>query len=201
MSKQKFKGKTLYTKTSVRNIIKIYELCEAPTQWYQDANLYAAKLAQEYNYTTAQICGVIAAFSPLKSWTENKVITELYLKSGKCKHTKTMKNKAAAILKTTDIEEIAVILNGNKITSFFLNMLQPNNTEAVTIDRHAIAIILGRPIKENEGNFTDKQYLFFVNCYKIAAKKLDIVPSLLQSATWEKWRELKKEENFLEVPF
>ena len=199
--RQKFKNKTLYTKTVVRNILTIYDLCEAPAAWYNDANEYAAKLAKEYNYTTAQICGVIAAFSPLKSWVENKVITELYLKSGTCKHTTAMKKKAAAILKTTDIEEIATILNGNKITSFFLNMLEPNNTEAVTIDRHAIAIALGRPIKENEGNFTDKQYLFFVNCYKIAAKKVGVVPSLLQSATWERWRELKKEENFLEVPF
>lgn len=202
MSKQKFKGRTLYTKTTVRNILDVYFQCENATNWYHDANLYAAELAKKHNYSLAKICGVIAALSPLKSWDENKIIAEMFLRSGRCKHTKTMKNKAVSILNGTgDVAEIADILNGNKITSFFLNILYPNKAENVTIDRHAVAVALGRNAKENELQLTAGQYQFFVNCYKIAAESEGVNPAFMQSATWEKWRELKNAAKFAEVPF
>src|SRR5690606_32788242 len=135
-------------------------------------------------------------------WDENKIIARSFLTGGSCKHTAVMKNKAIAILKSSgSAEEIAEILNGNKITSFFLNILFPSRENNVTIDRHAIAIALGRNAKDNEQQLTTGQYLFFENCYKIAAEKRNVNPAFMQSATWEKWRELKTAAKFEEVPF
>lgn len=200
--KQKFKSRTLYTKTTVRNILAIYDQCEAPTEWYKDANNFAKDLARLTNYSTVKICGVIAALSPLKSWDENKIIARSFLTGGPCKHTAVMKAKAVAILKSDgSVESICEILNGNKITSFFLNIVDPEASDAVTIDRHAISIALGRNLTEAEQRLTLGQYQFFVNCYKIAASKVGVNPAKMQSATWEKWRELKNAKKYEDVPF
>jgi len=61
----------------------------------------------------------------------------------------------------------------------------------VTIDRHAIAIALGRTAKDNELQLTPKQYDWFQDCYRYLADRLGIRPSLLQSITWEIWRVIK----------
>jgi hypothetical protein len=202
MGKQKFKGKTLYTKTVVRNILAIYDLCGAPSLWYQDANKFAQSLSSSTGYDLSKVCGVIAALSPLKSWDQNKIIARSFLTGGPCKHTGVMKAKASAILKSSgSAEDIAEILKGNKIVSFFLNILRPETNNDVTIDRHALAVALGRNMKDNEQQISDKQYLFFVNCYRIAAEMRNVTPMFMQSATWEKWRELKAETKFVDVPF
>lgn len=202
MKTQKFKGQKLTTKKAVKNILEIYNQATDATNWYIDANKYAKDLSILTGYPVIKICGVIAALSPLKSWDENKIIAKSFLTGGKAKHTKVMVNKAKDILAGSgEIEEICNILNGNKITSFFINLYLPAKKDNVTIDRHALAVILGRNIKDNEAQITKKQYEFFEDCYKIAAAKVNVNPNYMQSAVWEKWRELKNEAKFEDVPF
>jgi len=200
--KQKFKGKTLYTKTVVRRIMEVYDKATNRKDWYKEANDFAFTLSYKIWDKTpatrkkahAKVCGVIAAFSPLKSWDENMVIANLFIKTGQIKHTKTMGNKAKDILISDgEVDTISEILNGNKITSFFLNILNPSDSQAVTIDRHAISIAIGYSITDNF-QMTGKQYEFFSNCYRIASQKAGILPLQMQAITWTKWREMKKEK-------
>ena len=195
--RQKFKNRTLYTKRVVNNILSIYDQCERPTQWYHDANKFARNLSKLTGISTAKVCGVIAALSPLKSWDENKIIARMYLTGGPFKHTAAMKAKADAILAGSgEYQEICEILNGNKISAFFMNLYFPGEVDNVTIDRHALAVALGRTIEDNEAQITTKQYQFFERCYQIAAKKSNVTPMFMQSAVWERWRELKAEKKY-----
>jgi len=196
-NKQKFKGKTLYRKRVIDNILKVYndETFIFGLDWYEDANEYAHKLAKLHNVDVRQVCGIIAALSPLKSWSENKRITELFLSSGKKLHVQNFHDKAISILTNVDVNDdyIVEVLNGNKITNFYFNIAYPGYRGAVTIDRHAISIAIGRSIKHAEGiGVTEKQYNFFKLCYIEVGRLLEVRPSSIQSVTWEKWRKLKQ---------
>jgi hypothetical protein len=206
-NKQKFKGSTLYRKRCVDNIIKVYNnpKFEGGSSWYNDAHELANSLAKQFGLTTLQVAGIISAFSPLKSWDENKKIAKQFLTNGNGKHTKVMKQKAIDIKlynSTLEREFILTTLNGNKISNFFLNIAYPNESTSVTIDRHAIAVILGRNATENEGKgITDAQYEFLASCYRQASEILGVIPNQVQSVTWVKWRKLKNENKFADVPF
>ncbi|WZE63534.1 hypothetical protein PANI_CDS0014 [Maribacter phage Panino] len=205
MSKQKYNHKTLYTKTCVDNILKIYDNDTSTANvdnWYLKANDFAKTLSQRYDVQLSKVCGVIAALSPLKKWSENKRIAESFLLNGNAYHTKTMKDKAKSILKSDGgTSTIVDILNGDKITSFFLNILEPNNGNVVTIDRHALDICLGVYQGNVERRMTSNQYLFFVKCYLIAANERNLTPSEIQAVTWVKWRDINQEERYKDVPF
>ena len=207
INKQKFKGSTLFRKRCVDNILSVYHNPDfsGGYNWYDKANELANVLATKYGLTTLQVAGIIASLSPLKSWEENKKIAVQFLINGNGKHTEAMKSKARDIKAYSDSFErefILATLNGNKISSFFVNIAYPNEGSYVTIDRHAIAICLGRNINENEGKgITDKQYEFLASCYRQAAEILDIVPNKVQSVTWVKWRKLKNAKKFEDVPF
>lgn len=208
MNKQKFKGKTLFRKTCVDNIIKIYNdnrVKHEGHDWYATANELANSMAMEFGLTTLQVAGIIASLSPLKSWDANKRIARQFLINGNGKHTEAMKDKARQIKlynSSSQREFILATLNGNKISNFFLNIAFPFADNHVTIDRHAIAVILGRSIKGNEGaGITDKQYEFLASCYRDASKILGVLPNVVQSVTWVKWKQLKEYKKFETVPF
>ncbi len=197
MQKQKFNGQLFSTRKVVNNIIRIFQLSEQPNEWYEEAHILAQNLAYKYlgsnqGASLAKVCGIIAALSPLKSWDENKKIAESFLRDGRAKHTKMMSDKAKAILNGSgEIDEISEILNGLKITSFFLNILDPFSSAAVTIDRHAVSIAIGKKVTGDKLKMTGNQYEFFANCYRIAGAKLNLRPLTVQSTTWTTWRELK----------
>ncbi len=196
--KQKFKGQTLTTTKVVNNILRVYDQSTNNHNWYVEANTLAFELGKKYlpndteKVATAKVSGIIASLSPLKSWDENKKITITFLQGGKAKHTAVMVNKAKLILSSNgDVDVIAEILNGNKITSFFLNILQPYTSQAVTIDRHAISIAVGESLTGDQLQISTNQYKFFETCYRVAANKRNELPSQMQAVTWVKWRELK----------
>lgn len=208
VNKQKFKGSTLFRKRCVDNIIKVYNdnsVSHEGYNWYNEANQLANDMAVEFSLTNLQVAGIIASLSPLKSWHENKKIARQFCINGNGKHTKDFKAKAKAIKSynsSMQREFILATLNGNKIQNFFLNIAYPKADEHVTIDRHAISVVLGRSINEHEGKgITDKQYEFIASCYRDASKILGILPNQVQSVTWVKWRHIKNNRNFAEVPF
>ncbi|MCB1711802.1 MAG: hypothetical protein KDH96_04760 [Candidatus Riesia sp.] len=210
----KFKGSVLVLDKLVQNILEVFYQCssEDKVDWYVDANNFAGYLEKEYfkelkgnfNQRMAKSCGIIAALSPLKTWEENKKIAESFLKQGKAKHTKLFTNKAKDILTSTGTEEeIVAILKGDKISAFFLNILNPKDSSFLTIDRHAICIALGREATENEKKLTTSQYRFFELAYTIASSKVGVRPILMQSSTWVRWRKDKTEEvlDLTDTPF
>ena len=196
---QVYKGQQL-TRTVVKNnILRIWKMSseEDRHDWYKDALAYASYVALYIDGKKAinKACGVIAALSPVKTWSHNKTCALDLVTTGDCGHMKQFKQKAKDILASDGTDEtILSILNGNKISAFFLNIRYPDVANVITIDRHALSIALGRWITEEDyRGMTTKQYNFFVHCYVIAATQVGVTPLLMQSATWVKWRQIKSE--------
>jgi len=192
----KFLGKRLTSKQTVQNIIDVYTSADKGAEnWYNEANAFALSLVPLIKGVNkhAKACGIVAALSPLKKWNQNKKCAISFLLSGNAMHTGRMTKKAKDILHCSgEVEDIADILNGDKIKSFFLNIFYPNTSQCTTIDRHAICIAVGKVLNDDQLKITKKQYLFFDMCYRIAAEKMQTTPPKIQAVTWVHWRKMKK---------
>lgn len=186
-----FKANTLSRTVVKNNIIRVYNTSKDNTDWYADALKYCQYLATKHKIPLDNVIGVVSALSPRKNWTLNKRIAEDLIIDGTCGHMKVFVKKAQDILNADNEEQILSILNGQKITSFYLNIRYPDKNTSVTVDRHAIAVAIGRTATDIELSLTDKQYKFFEDCYRYTAEVLNIAPHLLQSITWEVWRKTK----------
>lgn len=176
-------------------IIKMYNLGDkADASWYTEAYKLSCELAQKYNTQTERVAGVIAALSPMKNWNMNIRLADDFFAGRKVGHTKAMVSKAEAI-GTADIKDIPAILNGNKITNFYSNIINPSCNTRVTIDRHAIMIAMGGVnLSQQELSLlanTDKKYKAIADAYRRAAKKLGVRPLEVQAVTWVVWRKIK----------
>jgi hypothetical protein len=123
-------------------------------------------------------------------------------------------SKAVKVLRNPSKESISTALgNAHKIRNFYNNILLPNADEfSVTIDTHAIAAALLRPLAgadlEVANNFGSKPkgakrsiknssvkgisgtYGIYADAYRKAAKARGILPREMQSITWEAVRGL-----------
>tara|TARA_R110000737_G_C14624761_1_gene494639 strand:- start:50659 stop:51282 length:624 start_codon:yes stop_codon:yes gene_type:complete len=194
MAKQKYKGKTLYTKTCVDNVVQLaMESNPDDRNWYQDAYNFALELSYQYNVGVQRVVGIIAALSPMKSWDENKRLAEEYLKGNRYGTYGTLLGKADDIMylehDNVSDENILDILNGQKISAFYLNINHYQKSTTVTVDRHAVEIAMDTILDNHQ--MTAKQYAFFQNVYIIASDKLGYLPHELQAVTWVSWRMLK----------
>lgn len=90
-----------------------------------------------------------------------------------------------------------------KVRDFYNNIFNPENTNAVTVDTHAVGAALFSVVSANDsvvadnfgnpGNTTSGQkgtYPIYFEAYRRAAKQLGILPRELQSITWEAIRAL-----------
>ena len=167
---------------------------KSDAMWYQDAYKIACSLAQKYNTQTERVAGIIAALSPLKRWDKNVELAEDLLAGRYVGHTKRMVAKAYKVSKC-DIADIPAVLNGNKITDFYSNIINPTCDTRVTIDRHAIMIAMGG-VHISQSDLaklcnTDKRYSAIAEAYRRAAKKLGVRPLEVQAVTWVVWRKIK----------
>lgn len=143
--------------------------------WYQEARQKACEIMDCHSLEKA--AGVIAALSPLKTWENNLEIAELLIKKGERKHVGHLCDKAEAILNGADIPST---LNGNKITNFYFNIVDPWDTKPVTIDRHALRMAGLR----HDLSLTTKQYEIVAQAYREAAKRKNILSNQMQAITW-----------------
>ena len=198
----RFKGQNLSRTKVKNNILRMWNDTTEDERhdWYKEANLYAFNLAAmllggSFPDNHRKVCGIIAALSPVKTWEQNKKIARDLLETGECGHMKQFVHKAKKIISCDGSDEsILSILNGRKISSFYLNIMYPASAEHVTIDRHALSICLGYWITEDDyRGMTANQYEFFVQCFVLAAVKVGVKPLLMQSATWVRWRKIKQD--------
>ena len=186
------------TRVKVKNnILKIWTQTSESERfdWYESAHNFA-KNNTSNEVELSKFIGVIAALSPLKSWNQNKSLAYDVYNGKKSGHMPVFIGKALNILNSNGKDyTILDILKGNKISSFYLNIRYFNDFQHITIDRHALSIALGHKITDMEyAGMTTKQYNFFVQCYIYTAKSIGVNPLLLQSATWVKYRTLKKDK-------
>ncbi len=191
--KQKHKGVILTRRRCVNNILTTYYQRKEGDlyDWYVEARVLSQQLAFDRPFSASQCAGVISALSPLKSWDENIKIAHDFIEYGIRSHMFTFVEKAELIMNCDGTDEaILDILNGRKISAFYLNIM--GRSDVVTIDRHALSVVLGRDTNDNDyAGMTARQYAFFQECYITAAYKMGIVPSMMQSVTWLVYRRNK----------
>jgi hypothetical protein len=162
--------------------------------WYPKAHKFAADFAVEYDISIVITSGLIACLSPQKNWFHNLELTEEFLQSEGtyCRHTGSQVDKARRIYAQKDDKQrnILTILGGLKTQNFFLNIYNPKDDWAVTIDNHMIGAMTG---DFNNKVVTNKQYNFLKDCLIDYAKELNMLPNVLQSYIWLTVKEIKKD--------
>ena len=97
-------------------------------------------------------------------------------------------SKGVSIFRDGSIENISEKLgDANKVRNFYMNIADPADKRAVTIDTHAMAIALFKPLASNdyEVNFDPATFAFYADAYRELANELGIEARALQSITWE----------------
>lgn len=162
---------------------------QAGIGWYPTASVIAEELARTGGITHRQAAGIIAALSPQTGWAENIARAVEMVETGNAPHFTNCVDKAAAILDGADPFDV---LRGRKVRSFFACILRPSQAGPVTVDRHAVAVVFGRPLTDKEAKVLERigAYTLVASFYRAAARQLGISPAECQAIAWVTWRRL-----------
>jgi len=194
---------------SVDNIISIYRLATPEEKrdgvvWYAQALAECNRIALDYGVPLHIVVGVCAALSPNNRWERNIINTRDMIQafcdgqdmdSFKVSTYHAMKAKAWSILVEIpdDDAEVIQILNGQKIISFFRNIM---GYDGCTIDGHARNIAYGvREGLTGSISIGKKEYAQLQDEYVQAGKKVRLNGRALkafemQAITWVAWRRI-----------
>jgi hypothetical protein len=202
---------TKATRANTRHIAGMLQLASqadlaAGIEWYARAERLGHRMADEYGCTFEQAVGVIAALSPNNRWARNCADAEAVIQAWAvgadpsavtvCTYG-AMRAKACRILAMADPSQtaIATILNGRKITAFFLSIT--GRPDAVCVDGHAYAIWLGQRVTTtNTPSLGVKLYADIARAYVLVAKRSQalcgevLTPAQVQAVTWVTYRRL-----------
>ena len=193
-------GDITYSKTKIKNnIIKTYKQSNQSelNDWYQEAHDFGCDVSAMFKgVPKRKVLGIVSALSPLKEWNKNKEIAIDLIMTGDCGYMERGKQKARDILRLGGHfrhfdSEIKSILNGEKTKTFYENMVYPTRSNSVTVDRHAIAIAIGRTATDKEQAISKDVYTFIEKCYIMTSETLGLAPLHLQSITWQTWKRVK----------
>lgn len=204
MKKTKFYNEELTQTRVINNILRVYRkasILDLSRDWYKEAYDFAVGTAIDFDWKVSpeQVCAIIAALSPKCQWSRNKDLTIQFLENyfaGEWNKTRCLgmsKQKAYQIASLPNTERdntelMESILSGSKISAFFDNILNYSTSERVTIDRHALSVLLGFKLTQEHfqnHKMTKNHYAFFSGCYSNAARKMNISPLKMQAITWE----------------
>jgi hypothetical protein len=191
-----------------RNVLRVYR-SGTPSQvghgrgWFPRAHDLAVELDPVHPERAA---AVLAVLSPQLSWPRNVLLARTaYALAGTHASLddiagaltgcyKVNARKAAAILVGADPDKV---VSGPKVRAFWLSIADPDNPQAVVIDRHAFDIAVGhrtdddtrqRHLRTNAGRAR------VIACYLQGARILSrqlarhVTPTEVQAVTWTVWR-------------
>lgn len=162
--------------------------------WYKEAHAFACELSDMTGQPLEVVTAVIAVLSPAVSWETNKkdaiaMLTSANPESVTVSTYGQNKTKAVNLILHGDLSQ----LGGRKVTSFYHNILNPDCTENITIDRHAARACHGlKGLKMSSDDIppiaSDKRYNAYKVLYQRLAKNLGLVPCQLQAIIWVNFR-------------
>ena len=193
----------------IDNIIKIYKLATPEEKrdgivWYANAYSDCNRIAIDLSVPVHIVTGVVAALSPNNKWDRNVVNARELIQafvngddmdSVKVSTYHTMKKKAWSILEDMpDHEGVIVLLNGQKIVSFYRNIM---GDDTCTVDGHAKNIYYGERhgLTDDKTNVGKKEYKTISDAYVKAGKRVRVNGRSLkafeiQAITWVVWRRI-----------
>lgn len=185
---------------AVERILHVYDLADEAhhnegASWYWDMRDFLLDMADHYNTTLRVAAGVTAALSPGIPYERNVLLAQDMLHKGDCRHPYGDPIRKARRIK--DGEPPLDVLRGDKVRSFYDNIIDPIGSPSVTIDRHAYAITVAEaddigPRGGARVRYQDLarkgMYERVAQAYRDAAEAAWIRPSQMQAITWCAWR-------------
>lgn len=155
--------------------------------WYELAHATACTLANENGVSVDTACGVIAALSPRSDWPQNVKRARELLETGDTYGLGNGRGKAKAIVAGADPLSV---LSGPKTRAFYLNVADPEHSDAVTVDAHAFDAAAGRVTDDRTRKVLDRvgEYDRVADFYRRAARSLGLAPHATQAIVWTYWR-------------
>ncbi len=151
-------------------------------RWYQDARAFCLDISRNRGLPLWRVVGVLAALSPRNKWERNKQdALNLIELQGAATVSTFGNNKALAlrILREADLKPVDMVnVLGQKVFSFYSNILYQGDEENVTVDVWAMRSV------GFTGSLTEKRYKEIRDAYIGAAKQLRIKPYQLQAIVW-----------------
>lgn len=177
----------------VANIVSTYEAATDDQlargrAWYRTAHQVAILMAEGDDEATDEErairgAGVIAALSPQKAWYLNKRIAEESFRTGEAQG-----NVGNAVRKAEQImlgaNPLDVLPADSKTWNFYRCIVDPEDEEAVVIDRHAHDVAVGEVYGSRDRRINKSRYAVLALAYRLAAYQLGILPQTLQAVTW-----------------
>lgn len=176
----------------IANILSVYTMAtvadiQAGVTWYPHASQVGHEIAGERG------AGVIAALSPQKAWEGNVwAARALPIMRDSLKGV-TAANRTKA-LRILDGEPWQDVLGGRKVRNFAECIETQGDTDAVCLDRHALAIYQARVPTDKELAKLFASEAFYkevADVYRLAAREVNLTPAQLQAITWTTWRRVK----------
>jgi hypothetical protein len=183
-------------KPTARNVTRAFRAASvedrlAGQSWYATAREVAATLDPD---NPARAAAVIAVLSPRLSWRKNiEAAADAY--AGRPVRTLASNAaKAAAILAGTEPDDV---VKGPKVRAFWRVISDPSDPRSVVVDRHAVAVAVGRTVTDAEiGRLLgrrgglDTVTLAYQRAARILSREMGVplTPSAVQATCWLYWR-------------
>lgn len=149
--------------------------------WYPVAHDLAVMLG---NGDARMGAGIIAALSVQKSWSENIRLANDAATGNVHGHTGANLRKVAAILAGTDPANVLPM--AAKTGNFYLNILDPCDPTAVTVDRHAYDVAVNEVNgSKDRGLGNANRYATVKAAYIEAARRIGELPPVVQAGVWQ----------------
>lgn len=160
----------------------------AGMDWYKRAHDFATEIGDG---DVRRGAGAIAILSAQVGWNENQRMARQLRDTGTASGgfvTKRQVQQAREVLEGAALPEHHLPMD-RKTGNFFRNIVNPDDPESVTIDRHAHDITVGRVLgSADRGLQTVTRYNTFVNAHRQAAGNLGVLPNQAQAIGWVNWR-------------
>lgn len=189
------------TTPQTRNITRAFRECVATDAWsFHEGMIWYAVRRQESEKldpdNPARAAAIIAVLSPRLEWSLNLQMAKSVYAGRPARGLGANIAKAHAIYSGAVPESV---VKGPKVTSFWRNIVSPDDATPVTVDRHAIDIACGKAQSDSERSLALRAngYLDIAEMYRRAAKILSkeygqtILPQQVQAVTWIWWRKNK----------
>lgn len=175
----------------VANILDCYGRSDAKVRqdgasWYGRARAVAASIDPT---AVDRAAGVIAALSPQTSWEHNvRLARRTYAIGQASGHTRLFCGRANAIYR--DGVAPLSVLGGRKVRAFYTLISDPTDRTTVCVDRHAVAVAVGRTLSDRERKILERAGVYDAvsDAYRAAAEALGIPAHAVQATTWLQWR-------------
>ena len=176
-------------RTARTNIRQVFERAtpEALNEglaWYEDAADWCSALGK-----LETVAGITAALSPMVSWPTNQAAAKALIEGEQVERYGVFGSNIIKAWRILDGARPLDVLGGPKVRAFYQAIVERAAWCEAVIDRHALAVYLGRPATEAERHGISRRTREAAQlAYREEADAQGILAIELQAVTWVQWR-------------